>query len=157
MTSDNKGFLPDKYAKGYKGAQDWLSETITGEVTTMDKKSGKRSSTDVSALFALAQFNNIDVAKHKARRSAAGFAGRFRMTLRNMLQATTKRRHGLFGAGGKWITAPAEWLKSKDAPDNPTEKRTGEKIAAPKAGKAGKSKKPPKADKADKADKAASK
>ncbi len=130
-----KGFLPEKYAKGYKGAEDWLSDMISGEVTTKDKKTGKRGPIDVSALFALAQANNVNVDKHEPNTGVAGFAGRFRMTLRNMLQATTKRRHGLFGMNGKWSNAPGDWLKAKGAPDAPTEKRDGTKIAKPKAEK----------------------
>ncbi len=137
-----KGFLPEKYAKGYKGAEDWLSDMISGQVTTKDKKTGKRSPIDISALFGLAHANNIDVDKHEHNIGVAGFAGRFRMTLRNMLQATTKRRHGLFGVGGKWHNAPPDWLTSKGAPDKPIEKRDGTKIAKakPKAEKATKPK-----------------
>ncbi len=127
--------MPDKFAKGYKGAEDWLSTWITGQVTTTDKKSGKRSAVDVDALFSLAGANGLDTAKHGVNRDSAGFAGRFRMTVRNMLQAVAKRRHGLFGTNGKWSVVPGDWLKAKGAPDAPTEKRNGDKIAKPKANK----------------------
>ena len=135
--SDNakKGFLPEKYAKGYKGAEDWLSEMITNEVTTKGKSTGKRGPIAVTALFDLARANDIDVSKHVPNQNVAGFAGRFRMTLRNMLQATTKRRHGLFGCDNKWHNAPPDWLTSKGAPDKPVEKRNGEKIAKAKTEK----------------------
>lgn len=91
---------------------------------------------DIDKLFALAKANHLDVSKYEAQRGNAGFAGRFRMTLRNMLQAVVKQRHGLHllqGAGEepKFVHAPKDFLVAKNAPETPSHTHLGEKIAKP--------------------------
>lgn len=132
-----------KYRDAYKNKEpDWLAKLIVGvaqplvekKQTTVDgdKKSTKTikvpGDVDVKALFALAKENGCDVTKYKTQEGSQGFAGRMRMTVRNMLQAVAKQRHGLV-VGGKFTKAPAEWLSEKGAPEAPSHTKDGEKIA----------------------------
>lgn len=121
---------------------DWLAKLITGVACPLVEKTvterdgdGKKTKTvkvpgdvDVKLLFGLATENGIDVKPYKAQEGSQGFAGRMRMTIRNMLQGVAKQRHGLV-VGGKFTKAPAEWLTAKKAPESPTHTKDGEKIA----------------------------
>lgn len=156
---ENKGksIVDPKYR--VKKEPDWLAKLI-GEHATLTKtvtktvtegegdkatkkevKEQRPAGVDVDGLFRLAKVNGIDVASFEAQRGSHGFAGRFRMSLRNMLDAATRRRHGLFVPRGEtqrvWVDADAAWLKSgRGAPDKPTHTRDGAKIEQPKADKA---------------------
>ena len=143
-----KSIINPKYREKYRAGKDWLAElltTLTATTKVTEKKTKdedgnvtveevtKTGNIDVDALFALAAANNIDVSKYEAQRESHGFPGRFRMTVRNMLQASIKRRHGLFTAADAWLDAPTDWLASKGAPSDPTETPEGTKIAKVKA------------------------
>lgn len=140
-----KSIIDAKYRDGRYKEQDWLGGLI-GSVATSTKEvqktvvdgDEKKTTTEtvpdgvnVDALFALAKENNLDVAKFEAQREGHGFPGRFRMTVRNMLQAAAKKRHGI-RVNGKFVEAPADWLASKDAPEKPTHTQDGTKIVIPK-------------------------
>jgi hypothetical protein len=141
-----KSIVDPKYRNKYKATdKDWLAKFLDEQATkTRDKKvtegDGEKQVTktvkvpdgvDVDALFTLAAKNHLDVKKFEAQRTSHGFGGRFRMTVRNMLQTVIKQRHGVFNTGGTFLTAPADWLSAKGAPDKPTHNRDGSKIAAP--------------------------
>ena len=140
--AEGKSIVNPKYRDKYK-TPDWLAATIAKYATTTktkkvtegegDAKTTKEvtvpGGVDVEALFALAKANGLDVSKYESQRDAHGFAGRFRMTVRNMLQATVKARHGLFDPSGKWIKADESFLRDKGAPEAPTHDQTGEKFA----------------------------
>lgn len=146
-----KSIVNPKYRDKYKGAEkDWLAKFLDGEATlTRDVKVTKPNpdnadekitvtekrpdGVDIDALFTLASKNGLDVAKYSAQRDSNGFAGRFRMTIRNMLQKVVKQRHGLFNVGGTFTSAPAEFLTKIGAPEAPTHTQAGEKIAKPAA------------------------
>lgn len=149
--SGTKSIVDPKYRDRYK-TPDWLAEQIGSVAST--KKTVKRSETkevdgeatkvtkevevdgpiNVDALFALAEENGLGerVKKYNDQKEAHGFPGRFRMTLRNMLQARVKKAHGMY-VNGKWVKADPEWLAAKGAPAEPTLTRAGEKIAVKKA------------------------
>lgn len=145
----DKSIINPKYRKDRK--IDWLGDLISktcaatrevekkvkdeeGNVKTV--KETKDDGINVDTVFALARANGLSekVAKFETQRDAHGFAGRFRMTVRNMLQATVKARHGLY-VNGEWVEAPAEWLKDKSAPETPTQTPDGVKIAVEKPAK----------------------
>lgn len=140
-----KSIIDAKYRDGRYKEQDWLGTLIAGVATTtkeVQKTTGEGDERvtkteivpdgiNVDALFALAKENGLDVAKFEAQREGHGFPGRFRMTVRNMLQAAAKKRHGIRVAG-KFEAAPADWLAAKQAPDKPTHTQDGTKIVVPK-------------------------
>lgn len=153
-TGESKSIVNPKYRDRYK-SPDWLSRLITdntattkvvtrreiktdetGEKTRVQKDVTVPDKIDIDALFELAKENGIDTAKYAANRSSNGFAGRFRMTLRNILHAKAKKTHGLF-VNGKWVKADPEWLNSNGAPEEPTHSKQGEPLVkkAPKAEK----------------------
>lgn len=158
--TEAKSIVDPKYREKYK-TPDWLGSLINGVVSTEVEKTRKVDTgktdkedkpimkdekykvagpVDIDKLFALAEENGLAerVEKYKDQRDNHGFAGRFRMTVRNMLQARARKAHGLY-INGKWVKADAEWLEAKDAPEAPTHNRDGEKIAK-KADKADKAK-----------------
>lgn len=104
---------------------------VEGSDETTETSEEKPDGVDVDKLFNLAKVNNIDVAKFDAQRDAHGFAGRFRMTLSNMLRAAAKQRHGLYDASGEFQAAPAEFLEAQKAPEAPTHDRDGTKFPPP--------------------------
>jgi hypothetical protein len=116
-----KSIVDPKYRNKYKATdKDWLAKFLDEQATkTRDKKvtegDGEKQVTktvkvpdgvDVDALFTLAAKNHLDVKKFEAQRTSHGFGGRFRMTVRNMLQTVIKQRHGVFNTGGTFLTAP---------------------------------------------------
>ena len=148
--STQKSIIGAKYRDGRYKEPDWLGKLINDVCVTKGTKDKKvavegeegafktiqvetNDGVDVDALFKLARENGLDakVEKFEAQRDGHGFSGRFRMTVRNMLQAVAKQRHGIV-VGGKFQVAPAEWLEAKDAPKVPTHTPEGEKIAQPK-------------------------
>lgn len=150
--SGSKSIVDPKYRT--KKEPDWLAKLIAEKATifedkTKQVKDGEETKTvtskvavgvDVDALFRLAEVNGLDVAKFEAQKGTHGFEGRFRMSLRNMLDAATRRRHGLFVPRGQtrlWVEADADWLKSgKGSPEKPTHDRDGKAFPKPKADKA---------------------
>lgn len=153
-TDGGKSIINSKYRDGrYKAEnQDWLGKLVGEKCTTFtdrDKKvpvEGQEGAfktvtekvadgVDVDAVFKLGRENGLNLDKYEAQRGSHGFAGRIRMTVRNMLQAEAKRRHGLV-VDGKFVSAPADWLAAKGAGDKPTHNQKGEKIATPKPPKA---------------------
>lgn len=152
-TDGGKSIINSKYRDGrYKAEnQDWLGKLVGEKCTTFtdrektvktDDEGGTKKVTekvadgvDVDAVFKLGRENGLNLDKYDAQRGSHGFAGRIRMTVRNMLQAEAKRRHGLV-VDGKFVSAPADWLAAKGAPDKPTHNQKGEKIATPKPAKA---------------------
>lgn len=143
-----KSIVDPKFRDKCKG-DDWMGEFIKSEATLMvDKKvtetKGDEKVTktikapggvDVDALFKLAEKNHVDVSKYEAQKDSHGFAGRFRMTLSNILRARAAKAHGVFNKGGTWVSAPTDWLKARGAPESPTHDRKGVKIPVPKADK----------------------
>lgn len=87
---------------------------------------------DVNKLFALARENGLNVDKFETQRETHGFDGRFRMTVRNMLQTVVKQRHGLL-VDGDFVVAPPEFLLKANAPTVATHNQDGTKIAKAKA------------------------
>lgn len=148
-TTTAKSIVNPKYRGIYtKDKRDWLALFIDEHCTAMkDVKRTEKTEdgatatktvqvpdgVDVDKVFALARINHLDVDKYEDQRGSHGFAGRLRMTVRNMLQTVAKQRHGLNGPDGKFVSAPAEWLASKDAPATATHKPDGTKIVVPKA------------------------
>jgi len=143
--AEKKSIVNPKYRDKYK-EQDWLGAWIAKQATTTKEvtktvpdgdgtktvKTTVPAGIDTDVLFSIAQANGLDVAKYESQKDSHGFAGRFRMTVRNMLQKVAKQRHGLYDSKGKFVVADAEWLKVKGAAEAPTHKKTGEKIPAPK-------------------------
>lgn len=145
--ASTKSIVDPKYREAYKQrGPDWLGQLIIGvaqptvdkTVSVPDGEGGRKtvkkkapSDVDIKALFGLAKENGLDIAKYKAQEGSHGFAGRMRMTIRNMLQAVAKQRHGIY-VGGTFKKAPAEWLTEKKAPESPTHTKDGEKIAKKK-------------------------
>jgi hypothetical protein len=150
-----KSIVDAKYRDRYK-EPDWLGKLLADHATATKKvqktevdpenPDAKVTKTvdvpdgvNVDALFKIAKMNGLTdkVSKFEAQRDGHGFGGRFRMTVRNLLQARIKRAHGLFlpGDGGKpeWVSADKAWLSAKGAPDKPTHNQDGSKIAPPKA------------------------
>lgn len=144
-----KSIINEKYRDGrYKlENQDWLGKLIADKVTQFTEKTTKvaiegkdgefknvttqvADGVNVDAVFKLGRENGLNLDKYEDQRGSHGFAGRIRMTVRNMLQAEAKRRHGLV-IDGKFVTAPAEWLQSKGAADKPTHDQKGVKIPVP--------------------------
>jgi hypothetical protein len=150
-----KSIIGSKYRDGrYKAEnQDWLGKLVGSKTTLMTDKDRKvaieggeagafktitekvADGVDVNAVFKLGRENGLNLDKYEEQRGSHGFAGRIRMTVRNMLQAEAKRRHGLV-VDGKFVNAPADWLEAKNAPAAPTHNPKGEKIAVPKPPKA---------------------
>lgn len=143
-----KSIIDAKYRDGRYKEGDWLAKFIAEQATKTREvekkvptgedggfkveKSNVADGIDVDALFKLAKANGIDVAKFQDQRNSHGFPGRFRMTVRNMLQAAAKRRHGVQNVGGTWVAAPADWLSEKGAPAKPTHNQDGSKIPVAK-------------------------
>lgn len=155
--SGSKSIVDPKYRT--KKEPDWLAKLMAEKASLTEEKTktvkdGDETKTvketvvtgvDVDALFRLAEVNGLDVAKFEQQRGSHGFEGRFRMSLRNMLDAATRRRHGLFvprGSTRLWVDADADWLKAKGAPDKPTHDRDGKAFPKPKAEKADPAKEP---------------
>lgn len=147
-TAPAKSIIDPKYRDGRYKQRDWLGEQIasvsdqTKEVSKQVKegdetktvKTTVSAGVDVDAIFVLARENGLNVDKYEDQREGHGFPGRFRMTVRNMLQKVAKQRHGIVIAG-KFTKAPADWLEAKGAPEAPTHTEGGEKIAKPKPAK----------------------
>lgn len=91
---------------------------------------------DVEKVFALGRKNGLNLDKFETQKDGHGFEGRFRMTVRNMLQTVAKQRHGLYNLGDTFVEAPADWLALKSAPANATHNQDGSKIAVAKVVKA---------------------
>jgi len=143
-----KSIIDAKYRDGRYKEGDWLAKFIAEQATKTREvekkvptgedggfkreKSNVPDGIDVDALFKLAKANGLDVAKFQDQRNSHGFPGRFRMTVRNMLQAAAKRRHGVQNVGGTWVAAPADWLSEKGAPAKPTHEQNGTKIPVAK-------------------------
>lgn len=148
----SKSIIAEKYRDGRYKKADWLGATIGEVVNTTTERTKKvpvegqegafkevtetvSDGVNVDRLFRLARENGLNVDKYEAQRNSHGFQGRFRMTVRNMLQAVAKQRHGII-INGEFVAAPAGWLAEKKAPEMPTHTKTGEKIAKPKPEKA---------------------
>lgn len=159
-----KSIINPKYRDGrYKAEnQDWLGKLVGEKVTTFTDRERKvpveggeegafktvtekvPDGVNEDAVFKLGRENGLNLDKYEAQRGSHGFAGRIRMTVRNMLQAEAKRRHGIV-VDGKFVSAPADWLTAKGAPASPTHDQKGVKIPKPATPKA---EKPAAADKA---------
>ncbi len=148
-----KSIVDSKYRDKYKNAEkDFVAQGLAdngsavktvkgkelknaeGKVTGVEPDREIVTGVDVEKLFTIASDNNLDVAKYRSQVGGHGFAGRFRMTLANMLRAAAKQRHGLF-FGGHWVPAPAEWLTEKGAPEKATHNQDGSKIPVAKVEK----------------------
>lgn len=144
-----KSIINAKYRDGrYKAEnQDWLGKLVGSKCTTFTDKTSKvavegqegafkevttkvADGVDVGAVFKLGRENGLNLDKYEGQRDSHGFAGRIRMTVRNMLQAEAKRRHGLV-VDGKFVPAPADWLEAKGAAKAPTHDQKGVKIPVP--------------------------
>lgn len=143
-----KSIVSSKYRDMYKGKEpDWLGALINAECTKTEERTRKKKSEDGEAtetiteqvpvgvdtekLLTLARNNGLNVDAMEAQSGNHGFAGRARMTIRNMLQTVAKQRHGLFNVGKTFVSAPAEWLTAKNAPEKATHGQDGTKIAKP--------------------------
>lgn len=143
-----KSIIPEKYQGKYKGAEDWLSTFIDGQVKTVPMKDKTTTETvdgeeitktvsvaagkaklDLDKLFALTDANAIDSKEMQAQRDRKNAPGRIRMTLGNALRAAAKHRHGLNDLDGNWIDAPADFIGDAPKTHNPD----GSKIAVAKA------------------------
>lgn len=143
-----KSIIPDKYQGKYKGAEDWLSEFIDGQVKVVPMKdktvtegegddavtktisvAAGKAKLDLDKLFALTDANAIDSKEMQAQRDRKNAPGRIRMTLGNALRAAAKHRHGLNTIDGTWTEAPAEFIGDSPKTQNPD----GSKIAVAKA------------------------
>lgn len=139
-----------KYKKA-KGEQDWLAALISEHAsktrvvskTTVNPDTKEKTVTeetrddgiDIEKLYALLNANGIHgdkLAKFVGKEGTHGFAGRFRMSARNMLQAVAKQRHGLALFNDGWAQAPVDWLEHVKAPAQPTHLMDGTKIAVVK-------------------------
>ena len=151
VVKSDKSIINPKYRD--RKEPDWLAATIAAhtssvkEVVTRTKDDDgnvsestalKPDGIDVDKLFHLAEINGADVSKFQEQRERPGFPGRFRMTVRNILQASVKKRHGLHlphGDGTHFVSAPVEFLKVKGAPAHPTHLPDGTKIVVDKPAK----------------------
>lgn len=143
-----KSIIPEKYQGKYKGAEDWLSTFIDGQVKTVPMKDKTTTETvdgeeitkiisvaagkaklDLDKLFALTDANGIDSKEMQAQRDRKNAPGRIRMTLGNALRAAAKHRHGLNTIDGTWTEAPADFIGDAPKTHNPD----GSKIAVAKA------------------------
>lgn len=143
-----KSIIPEKYQGKYKGAEDWLSTFIDGQVKTVPMKDKTTTETidgeevtktisvaagkaklDLDKLFALTDANGIDSKDMQAQRDRKNAPGRIRMTLGNALRAAAKHRHGLNTIDGTWTEAPADFIGDAPKTHNPD----GSKIAVAKA------------------------
>jgi hypothetical protein len=143
-----KSIIPEKYQGKYKGAEDWLSTFIDGQVKVVPMKDKTTTETidgeevtktisvaagkaklDLDKLFALTDANGIDSKEMQAQRDRKNAPGRIRMTLGNALRAAAKHRHGLNTIDGTWTEAPAEFVGDAPKTHNPD----GSKIAVAKA------------------------
>lgn len=133
-----KSIIPKKYQGKYKGAEDWLSTFIDGQVKTVPMKDKTTTETidgeevtktisvaagkaklDLDKLFALTDANAIDSKDMQAQRDRKNAPGRIRMTLGNALRAAAKHRHGLNSIDGEWTDAPVEFLGDAVKTHNP--------------------------------------
>lgn len=144
----SKSIIDPKYRE--RKEPDWLATVISGmttktrekQVTKVDPENPDAKITttvqvedgiDIEKLFALGTANGLEakIAKFRDQVDSHGFAGRFRMTMRNMLQAVAKQRHGIVGLDGAFVSAPADWLEAKKAPEAPTHLQDGTRVAKP--------------------------
>jgi len=133
-----KSIIPDKYQGKYKGAEDWLSTFIDGQVKVVPMKdktvtegegddkiekvisvAAGKAKLDLDKLFALTDANAIDSKDMQAQRDRKNAPGRIRMTLGNALRAAAKHRHGLNTIDGTWTDAPAEFVGDAVKTHNP--------------------------------------
>ena len=133
-----KSIIPEKYQGKYKGAEDWLSQFIDGQVKTVPMKDKTTTETvdgeevtktisvaagkaklDLDKLFALTDANAIDSKEMQAQRDRKNAPGRIRMTLGNALRAAAKHRHGLNSIYGTWTEAPADFIGDAVKTHNP--------------------------------------
>lgn len=139
-----KSIVNSKYRGKYAADQkDWLAKFIDTHATktkSVKVKSADGEGTetkkvpdgvDVDALHSLAEANGLDIESLKAQSGNHGYAGRARMTVRNMLQTVAKQRHGLHGNDGQFHEADPAFLTAKSAPETPTHERDGTKKAKP--------------------------
>ena len=141
--------IDPKYKKA-KGEQDWLAALISEHAsktrvvskTTVNPDTKEKTVTeetrndgiDIDKLYSLLDANGIGMdklAKFIGKENTHGFAGRFRMSARNMLQVVAKQRHGLI-VGGVFVDAPSDWLELVKAPAQPTHQQDGTKIVVAK-------------------------
>lgn len=110
--------------EGYKPAREAKPERTVDDGVNVDK------------LFELGRKNGLNLDKFDTQRGSHGFDGRFRMTVRNMLQTIVKQRHGLYNLGGTFVSADPAFLSKVGILEgaNPTHNQDGTKI--PKAAKA---------------------
>lgn len=133
-----KSIIPPKYQGKYKGAEDWLSEFIDGQVKVVPMKektvtegegddavtktitvAAGKAKLDLDKLFALTDANGIDSREMRAQRDRKNAPGRIRMTLGNALRAAAKHRHGLNTIDGTWTEAPASFIGDSPKTQNP--------------------------------------
>lgn len=145
--STAKSIVNAEYRNKYKGDKDWLAKLLDAEATKTktvkvtkvvgDEKviseETRADGVDIPALFVLAEKNGLNVDTYRGQEGNHGFAGRFRMTVRNMLQRVVKQRHGLFNKGGTFVLAPADFLEAIGAGEAPSHNQDGSKIAKPAA------------------------
>ena len=142
--------IDPKYKKA-KGEQDWLAALISEHAsktrvvskTVVDPETKEKTvieetrddGIDIEKLYSLLDVNGIGedkLAKFVGKEDTHGFAGRFRMSARNMLQAVAKQRHGLALFNDGWAQAPKDWLEHVKAPAQPTHQKDGTKIVVAK-------------------------
>jgi hypothetical protein len=162
----NKGVVPAGYAQKMKGREKtWLdgfideqAKEVTGEeserkIALKDDegnpqlddegeqlyrviKTKPKASINSENLLKLAAANGIPedvLAKYEQLN-----AGMQRMNIGNRLRAKARKQHGLFDIDGNEVSAPADFLESLDAPEEPTHNMDGTKIPVAKPEKADK-------------------
>jgi hypothetical protein len=139
-SNTTKSIIDPKY-KGKK-ADDWVTGFIDehvrvpimravdlkdeeGNVVGSEEVDTGKSFVDLDKLFELATINALDASKFEAQRDRPNAPGRIRMSVGNMLRAAAKRRHGLKGLDGKFVTAPGDFVGDAPLKENPD----GTKIA----------------------------
>lgn len=156
-TNGGKGnsVVDPKYRDRMKGREpDWVAAriaqfaTATREVKTkvtegegenaktIEKVEKRPAGVDADALSNLMRINHLNPDPYIKSKNQ-GWEGRFRMTASNMLRTRAKQFHGLNlptdKGGVAFVSAPKDFLASKNAGEKPSHNYTdGSKIAPPK-------------------------
>lgn len=129
-TEASSGIISQEYRKAMKERDpDWVSQHINKHAT--DGEEGVTS----KRLIELAKANSLSQESLDQLKKTDANAGRYRMTIGNMLRAAARQRHGLHGTDGKFYKASQEFLLEgkPPAPDAPTHDRDGTKLKTAKA------------------------
>lgn len=148
QNGETSSIVNPKYRELYKTREpDFVAQVLNDQAVDTKTVKGKdgaeeerRGMVNVDALFALAEANGLEVEKFRSQVGSPNFAGRFRMTVGNMLRATARKRHGLYIYDNKgkkvWEDAPEEFLAAHNITGEPTHDREGVKVPKAKAEKA---------------------